>query len=203
MNGKGLKRKVQMKQKLLQTTLAVFILVSCSFASFTQAGIIALDDWWLQTDGAGGFRQNVDMPTEFLAVAKFGPWDLSVDSFEIMEGYHWATWDEHKALFNAASTHSTDQYYSNNEGWVDYMYDGVYRDTFLFADVLTNPHYINAISPMTWIGNSCVGCNLHKRSQIAGLVIIKDAKDVPEPSTLAIFALGIIGLASRRFKKQS
>lgn len=27
--------------------------------------------------------------------------------------------------------------------------------------------------------------------------------DVPEPSTLVIFALGIIGLASRRFKKQS
>ncbi|TWX66411.1 PEP-CTERM sorting domain-containing protein [Colwellia sp. C1TZA3] len=26
---------------------------------------------------------------------------------------------------------------------------------------------------------------------------------VPEPSTLAIFALGMIGLASRRFKKQS
>lgn len=25
--------------------------------------------------------------------------------------------------------------------------------------------------------------------------------DVPEPSTLAVFALGIIGLASRRFKK--
>jgi hypothetical protein len=29
------------------------------------------------------------------------------------------------------------------------------------------------------------------------------AADVPEPSTLAIFALGMIGLASRRFKKQS
>ena len=29
------------------------------------------------------------------------------------------------------------------------------------------------------------------------------AIDVPEPSTLAIFALGMIGLASRRFKKQS
>jgi hypothetical protein len=27
--------------------------------------------------------------------------------------------------------------------------------------------------------------------------------DVPEPSTLAIFALGLIGLASHRFKKQS
>ena len=29
------------------------------------------------------------------------------------------------------------------------------------------------------------------------------ATSVPEPSTLAIFALGVIGLASRRFKKQS
>jgi hypothetical protein len=29
------------------------------------------------------------------------------------------------------------------------------------------------------------------------------ATAVPEPSTLAIFALGIMGLASRRFKKQS
>jgi len=28
------------------------------------------------------------------------------------------------------------------------------------------------------------------------------SRDVPEPSTLAIFALGIFGLASRRFKKQ-
>jgi hypothetical protein len=30
-----------------------------------------------------------------------------------------------------------------------------------------------------------------------------DVTSVPEPSTLAIFALGIMGLASRRFKKQS
>jgi hypothetical protein len=29
-----------------------------------------------------------------------------------------------------------------------------------------------------------------------------DAAEVPEPSTLAIFALGLMGLASRRFKKQ-
>jgi hypothetical protein len=32
--------------------------------------------------------------------------------------------------------------------------------------------------------------------------LVKKA-EVPEPSTLAIFALGMIGLASRRFKKQS
>jgi len=33
--------------------------------------------------------------------------------------------------------------------------------------------------------------------------IAYDTAAVPEPSTLAIFALGILGLASRRFKKQS
>jgi len=32
---------------------------------------------------------------------------------------------------------------------------------------------------------------------------MKQAASVPEPSTLAIFTLGMIGLASRRFKKQS
>lgn len=32
---------------------------------------------------------------------------------------------------------------------------------------------------------------------------LETARQVPEPSTLAIFALGIMGLSSRRFKKQS
>mgnify|MGYP005988501649 CR=1 FL=1 len=36
-----------------------------------------------------------------------------------------------------------------------------------------------------------------------GLTVKTSAADVPEPSTLAIFALGMIGLTSRRFKKQS
>mgnify|MGYP002700338185 FL=1 len=35
------------------------------------------------------------------------------------------------------------------------------------------------------------------------LRIGQPTEEVPEPSTLAIFALGMIGLASRRFKKQS
>ncbi len=34
-------------------------------------------------------------------------------------------------------------------------------------------------------------------------LLVSEVKNVPEPSSLAIFALGVIGLASRRFKKQS
>ncbi len=37
----------------------------------------------------------------------------------------------------------------------------------------------------------------------ASSFLVKDVAQVPEPSTLAIFALGLIGLSSRRFKKQS
>jgi len=36
-----------------------------------------------------------------------------------------------------------------------------------------------------------------------GVALVRNVAEVPEPSTLAIFALGMMGLASRRFKKQS
>jgi hypothetical protein len=45
--------------------------------------------------------------------------------------------------------------------------------------------------------------NLLSKSSQASSVLVRSVTDVPEPSTLAIFALGMIGLASRRFKKQS
>ncbi|WP_232771345.1 PEP-CTERM sorting domain-containing protein [Colwellia sp. 12G3] len=47
-----------------------------------------------------------------------------------------------------------------------------------------------------------VGGNFNEGG-INDLVRVRSVEAVPEPSTLAIFALGIIGLASRRFKKRS
>ena len=38
---------------------------------------------------------------------------------------------------------------------------------------------------------------------VAGWFMVRDATNVPEPSTLAIVALSLIGLGARRFKKQS
>lgn len=39
-------------------------------------------------------------------------------------------------------------------------------------------------------------------SSLYGIALVRNAQSVPEPSTVAIFALGIMGLASRRFKKK-
>jgi hypothetical protein len=50
------------------------------------------------------------------------------------------------------------------------------------------------------------GTNEKRSSRVTwtwGEASTKEYLDVPEPSTLAIFALGMIGLVSRRFKKQS
>lgn len=49
--------------------------------------------------------------------------------------------------------------------------------------------------------NSSVGVSIMKNSLGSWAVRDGDVAQVPEPSTLAIFALGMIGLASRRFKK--
>lgn len=43
--------------------------------------------------------------------------------------------------------------------------------------------------------------DIYSASEVYALFLVKSSS-VPEPSTLAIFALGIMGLASRRFKKQ-
>jgi len=58
----------------------------------------------------------------------------------------------------------------------------------------------------TYNQTSINACCSHLATDIRmyfGSYLVRDAQSVPEPSTLAIFALGVIGLASRRFKKQS
>ena len=54
----------------------------------------------------------------------------------------------------------------------------------------------------TGLGGGC--CEVTAQENAAwGRAFKMESINVPEPSTLAIFALGMIGLASRRFKKQS
>jgi hypothetical protein len=58
--------------------------------------------------------------------------------------------------------------------------------------------YHNWTSQTTWQNNYGPNTTNH-----INYMLYKDGTAVPEPSTLAIFVLGMIGLASRRFKKQS
>jgi hypothetical protein len=51
-------------------------------------------------------------------------------------------------------------------------------------------------------GHDCCGGSTSRQIAFDNIVIERGV-DVPEPSTLAIFALGLMGLASRRFMKKS
>ena len=55
---------------------------------------------------------------------------------------------------------------------------------------------------VTWNNGSGVGDWSNNYIGYVNYEINGVASQVPEPTTLAIFALGIMGLASRRFKKQ-
>ena len=62
----------------------------------------------------------------------------------------------------------------------------------------------SSYNTMIWGFDLNMISNQAQRTQVLGDSLeYLNPVDVPEPSTLAIFALGVIGLASHRFKKQS
>lgn len=51
--------------------------------------------------------------------------------------------------------------------------------------------------------NACCTHSVTSSPLYMGSYLVREAKQVPEPSSLAVFALGLMGLASRKFKKQA
>lgn len=60
----------------------------------------------------------------------------------------------------------------------------------------------NGFNQGFWVNSNTIRDYTGGAEQQYQSLSISRAEQVPEPSTLAIFALGIMGLASRRFKKQ-
>jgi len=92
---------------------------------------------------------------------------------------------------------------------VGHMFDiGFTTKTRVYAHTEGDYGYARAIvDPLIYIDPTFANANSFKIKNIDNNVpyqmIDSTTVNVPEPSTLAIFALGMIGLASRRFKKQS
>jgi hypothetical protein len=88
-----------------------------------------------------------------------------------------------------------------------------------YAVFVGNPDDYGAVFVQSAVDTDYTGGSAYRDNQTNGIFDINQpvsshgferifhidlvAVDVPEPSTLAIFALGMIGLVSRRFKKQS
>jgi hypothetical protein len=146
-----------------------------------------------------------------------------------MTGWSWASKSELNALFDYvtkdyANSYDTSQSLSeSNSLWAPAMIDifgatynpggspemiyGIFNTTVnatntAYARVLRVLNYQNANFDLYGY-DADIQIYTHYGDRGGMFLRSSDITDVPEPSTLAIFALGLMGLASRRFKKQA
>jgi hypothetical protein len=99
-----------------------------------------------------------------------------------------------------------------NPGGNPEMIRGTYNTSTIPSYLDSNSAYVEAYevgnyqgSNFDWYRTDAGELNKHWTYADRGGMFLRSSgiTDVPEPSTLAIFALGLMGLASRRFKKQA
>jgi len=159
-----------------------------SLGSQTDAG-----DMLFSIDGYGTAGVNLWLYTN--STAYWNTWDGAANPFgtygnSVRDGdFH------HYVVVNDQVNNETTLYIDGSKlGTADYRHDG--GNLFRVGAGKYDRGY-------AWDGTiDDVSVYDHALSQ-AEVSALYSATDVPEPSTLAIFALGMMGLASRRFKKQS
>ncbi|GAA0858899.1 PEP-CTERM sorting domain-containing protein [Aliiglaciecola litoralis] len=208
-----------MKNKFLKTTIAGIVLSASCLFNVANAGVVELNSGNFCCSISGGSAGD-GRGISFLANE-----DFSVDSIgfqaevldSLFEVVIWGSIDGHQVTNVLAS--ATKNFGNSSLGWndmdldFDFMESTYYAIGFRMADLshLSNgiaslPYYqdnglplainqpsITLIDGFEGFAASSFSNSLHPnmRMNVA----------VPEPSTLAIFALSLMGLATRRFKK--
>jgi hypothetical protein len=217
-----------MKTKFIKFMLAG-IFIACSHLA--NAGLIKATDMvtvggteWAKTElfsGLGWNLINVQCPTGVCTATS------SLNGFD-MDGWIWASSDEVENMLNTFTTAGdivlgdTTRYTEFDSAWAPAII-GAFGPTGIFppreqitaftsSEVRGYGHIVDIVdaevakyyddSPFEDTIKSGAKNKLNT-SAYYGAFFYKIPTVVPEPSTLAIFALGMIGLASRRFKKQS
>jgi len=189
-----------MKFKFLKITFSALII---ALSGVANAGLITLDPDSLTTPGGSVTYTGLITPTTTFSDAIFtlniaGDFDnndssesvlISVEGFSLGRIFDNITGND---LFDF----SNDDYIGSHNNMVNMTGVAVIAQTdwmTIIADGMVS---------ITFDFSSGVDCCTSPYAFTSGNITF-DSVSVPEPSTLAIFALGMIGLASRRFKKQS
>jgi len=216
-----------MKFKFLKTSIVTLILSVCCLVNVAIAGLIVdLSGGTSVNDSRDftlgwGFTVNSSIQIDGL-----GLWDEDADGFSYIQGYEVGIWsDLNGALLASAIVDNSSNSLSSSSN------DGTWMFTDIASLILNIGDYtIGYLRPGNtdlWrYGTSVVNLNssitLGSRLYGSGNSLIKPITitgaagqgyfgpnlrtvetSIPEPSTLAIFVLGMIGVASRRFKKQA
>ncbi|WP_259367020.1 MULTISPECIES: PEP-CTERM sorting domain-containing protein [unclassified Colwellia] len=210
---------------MIKTLLKTIIICTIFITSIgVKAEVIALEDWFdLAGSSSKGLTQSQFDDSFYFAVAQDVDFSTT-DTYEVHDGYHVASYREFYESVSLYKGLSSGGYMHNQDGWSAYTSASGSSDHtfFAFADMFDSSRSNKALHAGLSSGDyehpdtapyfELWGKNLtnENKSKFAGLMLKKEKKVasmnffiVPEPSTLAIFALGMMGLAARRFKKKS
>ncbi len=173
-----------MKSKFFKRILLGYVFTVFSFLNIANAGLIPFNI---------GSGLNSDQITYTFAA-------INVDTIE-SSGF--------TSIFNTIHDHST-----NSTMLLDLYSGGVWTNVFAYnpgvgwsttLDVIfaspINFTQLTGVTQMRLRASTYVGWMFHTSSNTTGTFDLKST-NVPEPSTLAIFTLGVFCMASRLFKKQ-
>jgi hypothetical protein len=208
-------REYEMKFKFLKTTFFGLVL---SVSGFANAGLItdlSEKDWLAVGDSLITYDSSTGLEWLDLSVTR-GNSILQTEQESFYGSFRWATSTEIEALFDNViggvgfrSSANLDDVALGNEFLnlfsrsTNNFAQGVSRGSpvptlgYGLGYVSTRTSSVTVNDP----GSNCCWDETINRLNVGSWLVRR--ADIPEPSTLAIFAFGMIGLASRRFKKQS
>jgi hypothetical protein len=194
---KGKKGKY-MKSKFLHAAIAAVMLSVTCLVNIASAGIITSDD----------FNYNANDAYFTGADLQWLRWDSHQnmtldDAIAANASYRVATRSEVDTLMSAFFDPWYEGAADEDRSDVMTVEVGMFRDLVGSLDNITHGFIQDPIQRFGVTRFHKVIKNRTQRQAVPVSAILVRATSVPEPSTLAIFALGIMGLASRRFKKQA
>ena len=198
------------------------LLVTMLFACTANATVIAdfsERDWMVAGDKSLTFDQSTGLEWLDLTVT-LGKSILATEAMSLFGEFRWATNFEIEGLFDAVIYGSGTRvdtspaalsaggtfvsFFGNSD-----LAQGVSRGsprTAASSNDLYGLGYVYNFSTNVRVVDPLTNCCWYEGTSASsvGAWLVRDiVVAVPAPSTLAIFALGLMGLASRRFKKQS
>lgn len=203
-----------MKSKFLSTILTSFLFAISCFSTVTHAGIIFSEDFENGLSFGAGENWNsnisaviVEDPLQGDSALSFsqliGGGDLKSNTITSATGKFFVSFN----YLGACNSSDCGGFFWNTiSSWVgthpsypDLLVDNGEWTTYM-VELQGNSMSIHFED---WVGSGGVTGDAFFDNIVISDTSFEETLPVPEPSTLAIFALGIIGLVSSRFKKQS